>query len=134
MAMLLANSTDAATSIVTGTFFELCINNPELPTPLGTVLYFLISLCINVFLTLAIIARLALHNRNIRNVMGDTVEASRLYESVISMLVESCALYAGSLLAYIVTSYLSDPNWEIFLLITAETQVRVALTRNLGVF
>ena len=132
-AMLLANSTDAALGIIAGALYSPI--DPGISDPARfLILYCKLSLCLNVFLTLAIVTRLVLHNRNIRNAMGATVEANRLYKSIITMLVESCALYAGSLLAYIVTSYFSFTGWEIFPLITAETQVRGALMRNFGEF
>ena len=132
-AMLLANFTDAALGITAGAS-QIRIDPGIDIQSWFLILYCTFSLFLNVFLTVAIVTRLVLHNRNIRNAMGATAEANRLYKSIISMLVESCALYAGSLLAYIVTSYFDSPGQEIFPLITAEVQVRGALMRNLGAF
>ena len=55
--------------------------------------YYAITLSLNVLLTLMIAARLIRHSRNIRKAVGSTA-GSGLYNTVITMLVESCALYA----------------------------------------
>jgi hypothetical protein len=54
--------------------------------------YFAICLSLNVLLTLMIIARLALHSRNIRNAIGASSGPGGLYIAIITMLVESSAL------------------------------------------
>jgi hypothetical protein len=95
----------------------------------------MISLLLNVLLTLMIVTRLILHIRNMRNAMGTSVEASGLYKSIVSVLVESCALYATSFLVYIVTWSLKGSGQyasEAFQPILAEAQVRADPTRNLG--
>lgn len=96
--------------------------------------YLTISLSLNILLTLMIVTRLVLHSRDIRNAMGASVETNRLYKSIITILVESCALYAGSSLVYIVTGGLKGTNGsisQIFKPILAQTQVCAALACNL---
>ena len=58
--------------------------------------YYSIALSLNVLLTLMIITRLFLHRKNIRRALGDQGGAGRLYEEIITMFVESGALFAAS--------------------------------------
>ena len=90
-----------------------------------TIPYFLISLLLNILLTLMIIVRLALHHRQIQNAMG-TRASGRLYTTIITILVESCALYAFTFLLLIVMWF---PTWgsRTFWSIVNETQVRAVL-------
>ena len=62
--------------------------------------YFIISVAVNVFLTLMIVIRLVLCGRNIRKAAGVTVGASEVYKGIITTLVESSALYDVALLLY----------------------------------
>lgn len=99
-----------------------------------TVAYWVVSLLLNVLLTLMIVIKLVMHTKNIRRAMGASFEGSGLYKSIISMLIESCTLYASAFLAYIITWNIGDPNTytsSIFQLILGETQVRAALMGNL---
>jgi hypothetical protein len=134
---LLANITDTATSITlvynAATSPETDTNSPSDERIIFS--YFMISLLLNVLLTLMIVTRLILHIRNMRNAMGTSVEASGLYKSIVSVLVESCALYATSFLVYIVTWSLKGSGQyasEAFQPILAEAQVRADPTRDLG--
>jgi hypothetical protein len=92
--------------------------------------YYSISLSLNVFLTLMIVTRLVLHSRNIRNAMGAPAGNSGLYKAVITMLIESCALYAVTLLLFIVPwavdwfQGIFSPVPEVSFPILFETQVR----------
>ena len=97
--------------------------------------YFMISLSLNVLLTLMIVARLILYSRNIQNAMGVSVEDGGLYKSIITILVESCALYATSFLLYIVTWSVKDNKGHVsglFEPILLGTQVRAVLPCDLG--
>ena len=87
--------------------------------------YYLISLSLNILLTLMIIVRLVLHRRRIQNAMGVTA-SSRLYTTIITILVESCALYATTFLLHIV---MWPVFWgpKTFWPILNETQVRAIL-------
>lgn len=72
--------------------------------------YFSISLSLNALLALMIIARLTLHSRNVRKAIGASNNDLGSYTTTITtMLVESYALYALSLLLFIVPWDLD--NW-----------------------
>lgn len=49
-----------------------------------------------------IIIRLVLHNRNIQRALGTSTGVRGLYRAIITMLVESYALYAATLLLYVI--------------------------------
>jgi hypothetical protein len=99
------------------------IENPAATSKFG-VPYFSISVSLNVLLTLMIVIRLSLHNRNIRICIGTTRRANRLYTGVVTMLTESCALYAVSSVLYVgpwsVRNYVSN----IFFPVLVAAQVR----------
>jgi len=104
---------------------------PEFSVP-----YLLISVSLNILLTLMIVIRLILHGRNIRTATGSLVGISGLYKTVSTVLIESCALFSmNSLLvvgALVPIVYSSDANAsaiggfvvDIFFPILAEIQVR----------
>jgi len=85
--------------------------------------YFSISISLNILLTLMIIIRLVLHTRNTRTTATALVGVSGLYRTVITMLVESSALYAVSSLLVIGTYISGTCSADLFLPILAETQV-----------
>ena len=58
--------------------------------------YLSISISLNIILTLMIVIRLLLRNRDIRAAMGSPAEIDRLYKALVTMLIESSALYAVS--------------------------------------
>lgn len=60
------------------------------------------ALSLTVLLTLMIIIRLVLYSRNMRKAMGPSYGTSRLYRDIITMLIESYALYALAFLTYAV--------------------------------
>jgi len=86
--------------------------------------YFSISISLNVLLTLMIVIRLVLHSRNIRSAMGAPVGISGLYKAIVTMLIESSALYAVNSLLFIGPWGAGSHAADIFLPILAETQVR----------
>ena len=97
--------------------------------------YDIICVSLNILLTFMIVVRLVLHRRNIQSAMGASSEANRLYKSIIGMLVESCALYAGCFLLYTVTWCLNTT--ESFLSLTfqpilGQTEVRADQRRDRG--
>lgn len=96
--------------------------------------YYAISFSLNTLLTLLIVIRLVLHSRNIRNAMGTANGAGGLHKAVVTMLVESAAIYAVAFLLFIGTWGASNPAQFIFLPVLAEIQVRsffFCLLRNL---
>jgi hypothetical protein len=62
--------------------------------------YYSIALALNALLTLMLITRLVLHRKNIRRALGHQDRPSGLYKGIITMLVESGALYAASFVLF----------------------------------
>ena len=83
--------------------------------------YFSISLSLNILLTLLIAIRLIVHAMNTRNAVGIT-GAGGMCKAIVTMLVESCALYAVSSL--LVLGPQSSAVRDIFIPTLSETQVR----------
>ena len=92
--------------------------------------YFSISLALNVLLTLMIIIRLILHRRNIRNAMGTPTGAGGLYNAVITMLIESSALYAVCALVFVGPWGAGGYVTDVFSPILGQTQVCAVLMRS----
>jgi hypothetical protein len=86
--------------------------------------YFSISVSLNVVLTLMIVTRLILHSKNVRNAMGAATTVTGLYKTIVTMLIESSALYAASFLLYIGPWGANSDISDIFFPILAEIQVR----------
>ena len=84
--------------------------------------YFSISIALNLLLTLMIIIRLALHVREIRDAMG-IIGTGGLYKAIVTMLIESCALYTVNQLLFIVTWTAGNVAVNIFLPSLGQTQV-----------
>ena len=85
--------------------------------------YFSISISLNILLTLMIIIRLVLHSRSTRTTATALAGIGGLYRTVITMLIESSALYAVSSLLVIGTYLSGNCSADLFLPILAETQV-----------
>ena len=83
--------------------------------------YYGISLSLNVLLTLMIVVRLTIHTRNTRTALGMT-GIGGLSKAIVTMLVESCAIFAVSSLLVIAT-WGKSPIVNIFLPILYQTQV-----------
>ena len=90
--------------------------------------YFSISLSLNVILTCMIIARIFSHNRNIRKVAGGSFGTFRIYDAIVTMLVESFALYAGSFLLFIATWGPGNDIQNVFYQFLIAAQVRTTFT------
>lgn len=86
--------------------------------------YFSISLSLNILLTLMIVIRLVLHSRNIRTAMEAPSGATGLYKAIVTMLIESSAIYAANSLLFVGPWGAGSHVADIFLPILAETQVR----------
>ena len=84
------------------------------------VIYVATSLVLNVLLTLMIIARLMLHTRMIRQVVGTSTAVGGWYGVIITILVESCALNAAASLSCLVpwnfagSEYLTNSTCRVF--------------------
>ena len=88
----------------------------------STLPYYSISLALDILLTLMIIIRLVLLVRKTRTALGRT-GAGGLCRAIITMLIESCVLYAVSLLLVIGLFIAKSGASEIFIPILSETQV-----------
>ena len=88
--------------------------------------YFSICLSLNVLLTLMIITRLFLHKRNIQHAMGTSGGSTKLYTTIIVMLVESYALYAIAFILCIVSFTLGASVFPVFAQVIAGMQVCTA--------
>ena len=86
--------------------------------------YFSISIALNILLTLMIIIRLVLYTRDICTSTGAPAGVGGLYKAIVTMLIESCALYAVSSLLFIGLWGAGKPVANIFLTILSQTQVR----------
>ena len=92
--------------------------------------FHVISVSLNVLLTLMIVIRLILHKRDIRNAVGTAHKPGGLYDAVVTMLVESCALYAITYLLYIVTWVIDNPAQGMFYPLLTVTQVRAIVMHS----
>ena len=124
---LSANVTDAAIGIMS-TYESVQPAYLSRKNSLGVDLnlsFYSISISLNVLLTLMIVIRLILHQRNIQAAMGVRPGAGGMYKAVVTMLVESYALYAVTFLIFIVPWAMNNYAAYIFAPIGAATQVRV---------
>ena len=94
-----------------------------------TTAYYSVSLSLNVLLTLMIVARLIMHRRNLRKAIGASDGASGLYTTIVTMLIESCALYTAVFLLYLVPWAVN--SWVLVLFSKA---VHVAQVRAVSTF
>ena len=92
--------------------------------------YYTISLSLNILLTIMIVIRLAVHTRNVRNVLGIRGTGG-VYKAVVTMLIESCVISAVSSLLVIGPWAADSPITNVFLAILPETQVRAFHDRDL---
>lgn len=82
--------------------------------------FYTISFALNILLTLMIVTRIMLHSRNIRKVTGTV---GGLYKAIVTMLVESAALYTVAFVLFIGSWSVNSPVQLIFFPILAEIQV-----------
>ena len=90
-----------------------------------------ISVSLNVLLTLMIVIRLILHDRAVRAAIGSPTGTSRLCKTIVTMLIESSALYAVNSLLLIVLWAAGNAASGIFLPIIAQNQVGFPHNYNL---
>ena len=90
--------------------------------------YLSICLSLNVILTLMIVARLVFHIRNVRKATGTSGGSSGLHATtaaVATMLIESYAIYAATLLLYIVPFAINSSVLGLFNGLIPTIQVRI---------
>lgn len=90
--------------------------------------YYSMSLSLDVLLTLMIVTRIVLHSRDFKKAMGSLVKPDRLYKALVTILVESCALYTVSYLLFLGPWASSSPICDAFFPMLASNQVRVIFT------
>ena len=74
-----------------------------------------------------VVIRLVLHCRDVRTILGAPGGISGLYKAIITMLVESCALFSVGSLLVIGILGAGNSAVETFIPILVETQVRSPL-------
>ena len=85
--------------------------------------YFTISVALNVLLTIIIAWRLLLHNRELRRATGSSSGISQIYKSIITMLIESSALYATVSICFIIPYSISSYTSAVFLSMLSRVQI-----------
>lgn len=94
----------------------------KLPIVYGTS-YYIISLSVNIFLTIVITIRLLLYRRRVISTLSD--EHGKHYFSLATIVVESAALYSVFALVFIITYALNNPINQVFMGVASSTQVRL---------
>ena len=96
--------------------------------------YYSISLSLNVILTFMIVTRLVLYVRDTRAAIGVT-GIGGLCNAIVTMLIESCALYSVTLLLIIGPWAAKNPIMNFFLFVSPQTQVGIfACSRSSDIF
>ncbi|KAG6902743.1 hypothetical protein C0995_012407 [Termitomyces sp. Mi166 len=85
-----------------------------LPQAFGTS-YYVISLSVNIVITILITIRLLLYRRRMLNTLPDAVEQASDYVSLATIMIESAALYSVLSLIFIITYAIGNPLNQTFL-------------------
>ena len=85
--------------------------------------YYAICLAFNLLVTLMITVKLILHRKNLQHAVGTSNAATRVYTTVVIMLVESYALYAIALISVVATWSLLSVGLPITTKILGTVQV-----------
>ena len=93
----------------------------------SVILYGSLAVSLNVLLTSMIVVRLSLHSWKLRNAVGPSAMTGRLYNAIIAMLVESCALLTIVSLVYLGLRAADNPVSNLFLPFLTQIQVRARL-------
>ena len=84
-----------------------------------------ISISLNILLTLMIVTRLVLHGRGIRAALGPSASVGGWYRDIVTVLTESCALFAVTFLLFVIPWAANNAISSVFFPILVETQVRL---------
>jgi len=112
-------------SFAMGTLWTLQSSKPglsfysALPLAYGTA-YYALSLGVNILLTLLITLRLLMHRRRILATLPE--DHAKDYVSLVTIIVESAALYSVFALIFLITYALDNPTNQIFLGVGHSTQ------------
>lgn len=85
--------------------------------------YFSIALAFNILVTLMIVLRLVFHTRDFRKATGVSAGSDGIYKAVLTMFIESCALYAVSFICFFASWGINSPAAFVTFPILVETQV-----------
>lgn len=114
------------TSLATGVIAVAQIIRPDIilhPAILFDLIYLPISLSLTILLTLMIITRLILHSRKLQRATGSWANASGPYKAIVTMFVESYALYAVTFIVALGLEWVGNSFQYVFIPILAGTQV-----------
>jgi hypothetical protein len=109
-----------------GTLWTLQSSQPglslysALPMAYGTS-YYVISLSVNIILTILITIRLLMYRRHVTRTL---INDGQHYVSLATIVIESAALYSTFALLFIITYAVNNPINQIFLTIASSSQVR----------
>jgi len=109
-----------------GTLWTLQSSQPglslysALPMAYGTS-YYVISLSVNIILTILISARLLMYRRHVATTLK--IDNGQHYVSLATIFIESAALYSVFALLFIITYAINNPINQIFLTIASSCQV-----------
>ncbi|PFH49790.1 hypothetical protein AMATHDRAFT_4555 [Amanita thiersii Skay4041] len=112
-------------SFALGTIWTLQSSQPGLslyssaPIAFGTA-YYIISLSVNITVTILIIVRLVMHRRAIVQTLPE--EHAKHYLSLATVVIESAALYSVFALIFIVSYAINNPINQIFLAVSSSCQ------------
>lgn len=115
--------------IATGAIAVAQIIRPDIilrPAILFDLIYLPISLSLTIILTLMIITRLVLHSRKLQHATGSWASADGPYKAIVTILVESYALYAVTFIVSLGLEWAANPFQYTFFPIVAGTQVRAS--------
>ena len=87
-----------------------------------------VSVSLDVLLTIMIIARLLLLNKEIRKAMNAPLKSSGMYRAVIMVIGKSSALYVVTFLLFIGMWAVDNPSEYFFFPVLAQAQVRTVST------
>ena len=88
--------------------------------------YLVLSLSVNIALTVAIVSRLLYFRHRLPKVIGDA-SIRRIYVSIVAMFVESASLYTAVAVACIITCVVHSPARNALLPMLGQLQVRSLL-------
>lgn len=112
-------------SFAMGTLWTLQSSQPglslysKLPMAYGTS-YYIVSLSVNIILTILITIRLLLHRRTVTASLSD--DHAKQYLSLAAIMIESAALYSVFALIFIITYAINNPLNQIFLGVASSAQ------------
>ncbi|PPQ64154.1 hypothetical protein CVT24_008789 [Panaeolus cyanescens] len=100
---------------------QISTTNPWVSGTNFTLPYFWLSLALNIAMTIAICGRLMLHRWRMRKALGSNAGAD--YTGIVTMLIESSALYACFSLCVLIPFALNSPIQNTFIQMLGEVQI-----------